>query len=148
MVRAVLEPGEVRDRLTRYIFVSPRRARPTGLLEVTMKKVVEADEAERKLERADPRRAPCSRYLGNDWIKEAQDKGVLSPDEADLLRDTERLWQRLSRWTISTPKRSSRITRRAIMSVPAPRGAAARRIRMRNNAVHRARNAVLFEDPG
>jgi acyl-CoA dehydrogenase len=55
-----------------------------------MKKVVEADEADKKLERA-VRAGTVKRYLGNDWLKEAQDKGVLSPDEADLLRYTERL---------------------------------------------------------
>ena len=90
VVRGVLEPGEVRDRLTRYIFVSHDENDPTGLLEVAMKKVAEADEADKKLERA-IRAGTVKRYLGNDWLKEAQDKGVLSPDEADLLRYTERL---------------------------------------------------------
>ena len=94
VVRAVLEPGEVRDRLTRYIFVSHDEHDQTGLLEVAMKKVVEADEADRKLERA-VRAGTVSRYLGNDWIKEAQDKRILSKDEADLLRYTERLVARV-----------------------------------------------------
>ena len=94
VVRAVLEPGEVRDRLTRYIFVSHDEHDQTGLLEVAMKKVVEAEEADRKLERA-VRAGTVSRYLGNDWIKEAQDKGILSGDEADLLRYTERLVARV-----------------------------------------------------
>ena len=90
VVRAVLEPGEVRDRLTRYIFVSHDEHDQTGLLEVAMKKVIEADEADRKLERA-VRQGTVKRYLGNDWIKDAQEKGILSGDEADLLRYTERL---------------------------------------------------------
>ena len=47
-----MEPGEVRDRLTRYIFVSHDEHDPTGVLEAAMKKVAEADEADRKLERA------------------------------------------------------------------------------------------------
>ena len=94
VVRAVLEPGEVRDRLTRYIFVSHDEHDQTGLLEVAMKKVVEADEADRKLERA-VRAGAVSRYLGNDWLKEAQDKRILSKDEADLLRYTERLVARV-----------------------------------------------------
>ncbi len=55
-----------------------------------MKKVIEADAAGRKLEHA-IRAGTVKRYLGNDWLKEAQDKGILSPDEADLLRHTERL---------------------------------------------------------
>ncbi len=90
VVRSVLEPGEVRDRLTRYIFVSHDENDPTGLLEVAMQKVVEADEADRKLERA-VRQGVVKRYLGADWLKEAQEKGVLRTDEADLLRYTERL---------------------------------------------------------
>ncbi|MFZ0570537.1 MAG: acyl-CoA dehydrogenase domain-containing protein, partial [Rhodomicrobium sp.] len=94
VVQSVLEPGEVRDRLTRYIFVSHDENDPTGVLEVTMKKVIEAQEADRKLERA-IRGGTVKRYLGNDWIKEAEDKGVLSPDEADLLRYTERLVARV-----------------------------------------------------
>jgi acyl-CoA dehydrogenase len=90
VVRGVLEPGELRDRLTRYAFVSHDEHDPTGLLEVAMKKTVESEEAGRKLERA-IRAGTVKRYLGNDWLKEAQDKGVLSQDEADLLRYTERL---------------------------------------------------------
>ncbi len=90
VVRAVLEPGEIRDRLTRYIFVSHDEHDSTGLLEAAMKKVVEADEADRKLERA-VRQGVVKRYLGSDWFMEAQVKGVLSTEEADLLRYTERL---------------------------------------------------------
>ncbi len=90
VVRAVLEPGEVRDRLTRYAFVSHDVNDRTGLLEAAMKKVIESDEADRKLERA-IRSGTVKRYLGNDWLKEAQDKGVLSQEETDLLRYTERL---------------------------------------------------------
>ena len=71
---------------------------------MTLKKVIESQEADRKLEHA-IRKGAVQRYLGNDWLKEALDKGVLAPDEADLLRYTERLWRRSSRWTISMPKR-------------------------------------------
>jgi acyl-CoA dehydrogenase len=90
VVQAVLEPGEVRDRLTRFAFVSHDENDPTGLLEVAMKKVAESEAADRKLERA-IRAGTVKRYLGNDWLKEAGEKGVLSRDEADLLRYTERL---------------------------------------------------------
>jgi acyl-CoA dehydrogenase len=94
VVQAVLEPGEVRDRLTRYAFVSHDEHDPTGLLELTMKKVVESAEADRKLERT-IKSGIVKRYLGNDWLKEALDKGVLTQDEADLLRYTERLVARV-----------------------------------------------------
>ncbi len=90
VVQPLLEPGELRDRLTRYIYVSHDENDPTGLLEVTLKKVIESQEADRKLEQA-VRKGAVKRYLGNDWLKEALDKGVLAPDEADLLRYTGRL---------------------------------------------------------
>jgi len=90
VVAMALTPGEARDRLTRNIYVSYDENDPTGLLEVTMKKVIEAEPAERKLERA-IRQGTVKRYLGNDWFKEAVDKGVLTQAESDLLRETERL---------------------------------------------------------
>ncbi|MEQ1616042.1 MAG: acyl-CoA dehydrogenase, partial [Hyphomicrobiaceae bacterium] len=52
VVRLVLEPGEVRDRLTRFMFVSKDVNDPTGLLEVTLEKVIAAEPAEKKLDRA------------------------------------------------------------------------------------------------
>ena len=50
--KLTIQPGDVRDRLTREIYVSRDVNDPTGLLEVTMEKVVAAEEAERKLDRA------------------------------------------------------------------------------------------------
>jgi acyl-CoA dehydrogenase len=94
IVQAVLVPGEVRDRLTRNIFVSHDENDPLGLLEVTMKKVIASEEIEKKLDRA-VRSGMVKRYLGNDWFKEAVDKRVLSQAEADLLRETERLVSRV-----------------------------------------------------
>ena len=63
-VELVLTPGEVRDRLTRYIFVSNDVNDPTGLLEVTLAKVVAAEAAEKKLDRAirAGQRAPRARH--------------------------------------------------------------------------------------
>jgi acyl-CoA dehydrogenase len=89
-VQLVLEPGDVRDRLTRDIYVSHDPNDVSGLLEVTMKKVIESEPADKKLERA-IRSGFVQRYLGNDWFKEAVDKGVISQAEADLLQQTERL---------------------------------------------------------
>lgn len=93
-VRLATEPGDVRDRLTREIFVSRDVNDPTGVLEVTLEKVVAAEEAERKLERA-IRQGIVRRYHGIDWIGEAQSKGVLSETEAALLKDVETLTQRV-----------------------------------------------------
>ncbi len=90
LVRLAIEPGAARDRLTRYIYVSHDVNDPTGLLEVTLKKVVEAEEADRKLERA-IRQGSVRRFLGHDWFAEAVQKGVLTQQEANLLRETETL---------------------------------------------------------
>jgi acyl-CoA dehydrogenase len=94
VARLVLTPGEVRDRLTRYIFVSRDARDPTGLLEVALEKVVAAEDAERKLERA-VRAGTVRRYHGLDWIGEALAKGVVTESEAQLLREVEALTARV-----------------------------------------------------
>jgi acyl-CoA dehydrogenase len=93
-VRLAIEPGEVRDRLTRYVFVSKDPRDPTGLLEVTMEKVVKAEEAERKLERA-IRAGTVKRYHGVDWIGDAVKAGVLSETEGAQLKEVEELTARV-----------------------------------------------------
>lgn len=93
-VRLAIEPGEVRDRLTRYIFVSKDPKDPTGLLEVALEKVVAAEEAEKKLERA-IRQGTIRRYHGIDWIGDAVTKGVVTAAEGQLLRDAEALTARV-----------------------------------------------------
>jgi acyl-CoA dehydrogenase len=94
IVALAIEPGEVRDRLTRDIYVSRDVADPTGLLEVTLEKVVRAEEAEKKLERA-IRQGAVRRFHGNDWIGDALRAEVLSESEALLLRDVEALTARV-----------------------------------------------------
>ena len=93
-VRLVTEPGDVRDRLTRYIYVSKDPNDPTGLLEVTMEKVIAAEEAEHKLDRA-IRAGTVRRYHGNDWVGDAAAKGVLTEAEATQLREVEALTERV-----------------------------------------------------
>ena len=80
----------MRDRLTREIFVTfdPRDA--TGVLEAALVKVAATEDAERKIERA-VREGKIHRYLGNDWLAEAQGKGVITLDEAADLREAEAL---------------------------------------------------------
>jgi acyl-CoA dehydrogenase len=89
IVRAALEPGAFRDRLTRDVFVSNDLKDREGLLDYTLAKVVACEDADKKLERA-IRKGEVRRFQGRDWIAEAQQKGVLSEAEArDLaeLRD-------------------------------------------------------------
>lgn len=94
IVALAIEPGEVRDRLTRDIYVSRDVNDPTGLLEVTLEKVVASEGAERKLERA-IRAGTVRRYHGIDWIGDAEKAGVLTRDEASLLREVETLTARV-----------------------------------------------------
>jgi acyl-CoA dehydrogenase len=85
IVRLALQPGAFRDRLTRDIFTGDANE-ATGLLEQTLAKVVALDEAEKKLERA-IRKGEVKRFYNNDWIKDAETKGVLSADEARELAE-------------------------------------------------------------
>jgi acyl-CoA dehydrogenase len=93
-VELVLTPGEVRDRLTRFVYVSQDSNDPTGLLEVTFAKVIAAEIADRKLDRA-VRAGQVRRVHGTDWIADAAKVGVLSDDEARLLREVEDLTARV-----------------------------------------------------
>ena len=90
----VLKPGEVRDRLTRHIFISKDAADPTGVLEVTLEKVVAAEEAEKKLEKA-IRAGTVRRYHGIDWIGDAVTQNVITAEEAAVLREVETLVARV-----------------------------------------------------
>ena len=82
VARHVLEPGDVRDRLTRHIYVSKDVNDPTGLLEVTLEKVIAAEPAEKKLDKA-IRDGLVRRYHGIDWFADAAEKGVITAAEAD-----------------------------------------------------------------
>jgi acyl-CoA dehydrogenase len=93
-VELVLAPGEVRNRLTRYIYVSDNPDDPTGLLEVTLAKAVAAETAEKKLDRA-VRAGRVRRVHGADWVGEAARLGVISDAEADQLRELEALTARV-----------------------------------------------------
>ena len=94
IVGPALVPGPTRDRLTRDIYISNDRGDPTGLLETTLAKVVHADEADRKLERA-VRRGTVRRYHGIDWIGDAIRQDVITDAEAELLREAEALTARV-----------------------------------------------------
>jgi acyl-CoA dehydrogenase len=93
-VKLLMEAPEVRDRLTRYIYVSKNGDDPTGLLEVAFKKAIAAEAAEKKLDRA-IRSGELSRYHGIDWIGEAIDKGIVTESEGQQLRELEALTARV-----------------------------------------------------
>jgi acyl-CoA dehydrogenase len=93
-VDLVLAPGEARDRLTRYVYVTENPDDPTGLLEVAFTKAVAAETAEKKLDRA-VRSGQVRRVHGTDWVGDAAKIGVISEDEARLLREVEALTARV-----------------------------------------------------
>ena len=76
--------------MTRNIYVSKDVNDPTGLLEVTLEKVIAAEPVEKKLEKA-IRDGIVLRYHGIDWFADAVAKNVLTSAEADQLREVERL---------------------------------------------------------
>jgi acyl-CoA dehydrogenase len=86
IVRAALEPGEFRDRLTREIYITNDPADRVGLLEFTLGKVIANAEADKKLERA-IRKGEVKRFHDRDWIAEAEAKGILTADEARALAE-------------------------------------------------------------
>jgi acyl-CoA dehydrogenase len=90
IVSLVLEPTATRDRLTREIFVSRDLNDNLGVLEAAFQKVIETEHANRKLERA-VRDGSVKRFLGNDFVAEAVQKGVLSQEEGEGLREREKL---------------------------------------------------------
>ncbi len=94
IVTLAMQPGDVRDRLTRDIFISKDVNDATGLLEVTLAKVIEAEDAEKKLDRA-IRKGEVQRFHGIDWIGDAFRKGILTEAEGALLREVETLTARV-----------------------------------------------------
>lgn len=86
IVREALKPGAFRDRLTRDIYMSDDPNDPVGLLEAALAKTIANEEAEKKLERA-IRKGDIQRFHDRDWISEAQEKGILTPDEARALAE-------------------------------------------------------------
>ncbi|MEQ1614865.1 MAG: acyl-CoA dehydrogenase domain-containing protein, partial [Hyphomicrobiaceae bacterium] len=67
---------------------------PTGLLEVTLEKVIAAEPAEKKLDRA-VRDGVVLRYHGRDWIGDAVAKNVITESEGIALREVEVLTARV-----------------------------------------------------
>ena len=94
VARHALPPGDVRDRLTRDIFVSKNVNDPTGILEVTLEKVIAAEPIEKKLEKA-IRDGVVRRYHGGDWFADAAAKGLITEAEAEQLREVEGLVARV-----------------------------------------------------
>jgi acyl-CoA dehydrogenase len=116
IVRAALEPGAFRDRLTRDIYVSDDPADRGGLLDYALARIVACEEADRKLERA-IRKGEVSRFHDRDWIAEAEAKGVLSEEEA---RDLAELRDLVARVIAVDDFAADQLARAAAPPVPEP----------------------------
>jgi acyl-CoA dehydrogenase len=85
LARAVLRPGEFRDRLTTGTYVSMDPRDVTGMLEDALKKVTLAEEIEAKFVRA-IKKGIIERRHDRDAISDAVEAEVLTPEEASVLR--------------------------------------------------------------
>jgi acyl-CoA dehydrogenase len=94
VVRVLFEGGEVLDRLTRYVYISKDEDDITGKLEVAFEKARTTDPAQKKLDLA-VRKGIVKRLYGNDWIKEAQEKEVLTSEEAKDVAELEALAEKV-----------------------------------------------------
>ncbi len=90
IARAILEPGELRDNLTRFLYRSTDKNHPVGLLDLTLEKSATAEGLEKRLDRA-VRKGIVRREHGNDWLKEAVQKQILTQAEASQLAEFEGL---------------------------------------------------------
>jgi len=84
-VRDVLRPGAFRDRLTTGLYVSMDPDDVTGVLEDAFIKVTEAEEIEAKFIKA-ARKGVIERRLDRDAVDDAVAAGVLSDNEAGIMR--------------------------------------------------------------
>jgi len=93
-VKAVLQPGGFRDRLTTGTYVSMDPDDITGVLEDALIKVTEAEEIETRFIKA-ARKGVIERRLDRDAIDDAVAAGVLNGNEAGIMRAAEEATERV-----------------------------------------------------
>ena len=86
VARLLMTPGRVRDQLLEGCFVSQDPEDVTGLLNDTLNKVVLADPVEQRLTKAQ-RSGELEHDSDADDLAVAAESGVISPDEAGLVRE-------------------------------------------------------------
>ena len=85
LARSVLGHSSFRDRLTRGVYTTFDPADRTGMLEDALTKVEAAAEIEKKFFRAIKKRE-IERRLDRDAIADAVEKGILTHEEAEIMR--------------------------------------------------------------
>ncbi|MCD7060524.1 acyl-CoA dehydrogenase [Pelagibacterium xiamenense] len=96
LARSVLGQSALRDRLTRGVYVSFDPNDRTGLLEDALVKVEAAAEIEKKFFRA-LKKGEIDRRLDRDAIADAVEKGVLTAEEAEIMRIADEATDRVIR---------------------------------------------------
>lgn len=82
--RILLQPSASRDRLTEGVFVSEDPQDVTGCIEFALNAVLAADAVERRV-RSEGHARPYDQQHGQ-WLQNLTQQGVISADEADLMR--------------------------------------------------------------
>ena len=94
LARSVLGQSSFRDRLTRGVYVTFDPADRTGILEDALVKVEAAAEIEKKFFRA-LKKGEIDRRLDRDAIADAVEKGILTSEEAVILREADEATDRV-----------------------------------------------------
>jgi acyl-CoA dehydrogenase len=108
LARAVLKPGTFRDRLTVGTYVSLDPRDPTGVLEDALAKVVAAEAIESKFIRA-VKKGIVARRLDRDAIADAVEAGVITAEEAIVLRTADEATDRVIHVDDFSPEELQRI---------------------------------------
>ena len=86
IARSLMKPGGARDRLLDGCYQSQDPADVTGLINTTLEKVLQADPIEVRLAKA-IRSGELEHDSDADMLAVAAESGVISPEEAELVRD-------------------------------------------------------------
>ncbi len=96
LARAVLQPGDFRDRMTKGVYVSMDPKDVTGVLEDALIKVTKAEEIETRFIRA-IKKQQVERRLDRDAITDAVERSILTEAEAATLRLADQATDRVIR---------------------------------------------------
>lgn len=94
VAKLALKPGEVRDRLTRFVHISNDPKDALGILEYALPRVLAADEIAKRIDKA-VRQGTIERFHDRDWIADAVAADVISQDEAATYREANELLERV-----------------------------------------------------
>lgn len=84
VAKLAIEPGEVRDRLTRGVYTTDKEGEPIAVLEDAFVKAVAAEAIEKKLYKA----AKAGEFDGKD-LADAVEKGIIAEEDVELLKAAE-----------------------------------------------------------